>query len=114
LDPELSHVQHRIRSSPSGKSFALTISDSGKRFLLAEGTDMNYGARHLKRAIERLVVHPLSNLIATDQIKAGDWIEVDFDSVHNSLVFTARTGGLTPQSMSSQLREQSCTCVAAA
>ena len=45
----------------------------------AEGTDMKYGARHLKRAIERLLVHPMSNLIATDQVRGGDWIRVDFD-----------------------------------
>ena len=41
---------------------------------------MKYGARHLKRAIERNLVHPLSNLIATEQVRGGDLIRVDFDS----------------------------------
>ena len=41
---------------------------------------MKYGARHLKRAIERSLVHPLSNLIASDQIRGGDLIRVDYDS----------------------------------
>jgi hypothetical protein len=45
--------------------------------LLEEGTNLNYGARHLKRAIERLVVHPMSNLIATEQIVDGDAILID-------------------------------------
>src|SRR5207248_7867782 len=63
LDLELEQLQERILSS-RGKLFALTVSETGKRFLLEQGTDIQYGARHLKRAIERLVVHPLSNLIA--------------------------------------------------
>ena len=48
-----------------------------KEFLLREGTDLKYGARHLKRAIERHLVFPLSNLIATGQISQGDVIKVD-------------------------------------
>jgi ATP-dependent Clp protease ATP-binding subunit ClpB len=36
---------------------------------------LKYGARHLKRAIERLVVQPMSNLIATDQVRGGDWVK---------------------------------------
>ena len=48
---------------------------------------MKYGARHLKRAIERLLVQPMSNLIATDQVRGGDWIRIDFDADTNSLSF---------------------------
>jgi len=48
---------------------------------------MKYGARHLKRAIERNLVHPLSNLIATDQLRSGDLIRVGFDSLANRLTF---------------------------
>ena len=40
---------------------------------------MKYGARHLKRAIDRNLVHPLSNLIATGQVRGGDLIRVDYD-----------------------------------
>ena len=40
---------------------------------------MKYGARHLKRAIERSLVHPLSNLVASGQIHGGDLLRVDFD-----------------------------------
>jgi hypothetical protein len=45
----------------------------------------------LKRAIERLLVHPLSNLIATAQITTGDWIELDLDDEEQKLSF-ARVG----------------------
>jgi hypothetical protein len=48
---------------------------------------MKYGARHLKRAIDRGLVHPLSNLIATEQVRGGDLIRVDFDSALSRLTF---------------------------
>ena len=58
-----------------------------KEYLLREGTDLKYGARHLKRAIERHLVHPLSNLIATEQVRGGDLIRVDYDAAHCRLTF---------------------------
>src|SRR3569833_2261784 len=94
LDLELGQVQQRILGSPADKSFVFTVSESGKDFLLSEGTDLKYGARHLKRAIERLLVHPLSNLMATSQVIAGDWIQADFDEGRNSLSFTKEAEGL--------------------
>ena len=49
-----------------------------KSFLLHEGTDPRYGARHLKRAIERHLVFPLANLVATGQIHLGDFVRMKF------------------------------------
>ena len=114
LDIELAQVQQRILTSSSGKFFALTVSESGKRFLLEQGTDTRYGARHLKRAIERLVVHPLSNLISTNQVNTGDWIEADFDRMTDSLLFTRRTDGRAPKAVSHIIAEQSRISTAAA
>jgi ATP-dependent Clp protease ATP-binding subunit ClpB len=94
LDLELSQVQQRILASPSENSFVFTVSNPGKDFLLTEGTDVKYGARHLKRAIERLLVHPLSNLMATKQVSPGDWIQADFDEESRCLVFTKEAEGL--------------------
>src|SRR4029077_2695902 len=65
--------------------------EAGREFLLKEGTDQRYGARHLKRAIERNVVYPLANLLATDQVNLGDLVCIDWDKTHNSLTF-AREG----------------------
>jgi ATP-dependent Clp protease ATP-binding subunit ClpA len=84
---ELNQVQQRIFSSANGAPFVFAVSDPAKDFLLHEGTDLKYGARHLKRAIERNLVHPLSNLIATEQVRGGDLIRVDFDSSHSRLTF---------------------------
>lgn len=88
LNLELAQVQQRIYQSPAQKSFSFTVSDAGKEFLLSEGTDVKYGARHLKRAIERLLVQPISNLIATDQVGQNDWVMVDFDPDRHCLVFS--------------------------
>jgi ATP-dependent Clp protease ATP-binding subunit ClpB len=77
LDIELERVQERIMTSPHGKPFVFQCTQAAREFLLAEGTDAKYGARHLKRAIERYIVFPISNLLATDQIRLGDLITVD-------------------------------------
>jgi ATP-dependent Clp protease ATP-binding subunit ClpA len=105
LDLELGQVQQRILLSPSEKSFVFTVSDAGKQFLLTEGTDVKYGARHLKRAIERLLVHPLSNLMATNQVNASDWVQADFDPESRCLVFTKEAEGLEVQTMASMIGE---------
>jgi ATP-dependent Clp protease ATP-binding subunit ClpB len=94
LDIELNQVQQRIFNSPAERAFVFTMSDPSKDFLLAEGTDMKYGARHLKRAIERLLVQPMSNLIATEQVRGGDWVRVDFDKEAKQLRFAREAEGL--------------------
>jgi ATP-dependent Clp protease ATP-binding subunit ClpB len=99
LDIELNLVQQRIFNTSSDRAFVFTLSDSSKDFLLEEGTDMKYGARHLKRAIERLLVQPMSNLIATDQVRGGDWIRVDFDGSSRVLSFAKEAEGLPVQDM---------------
>ncbi len=99
LDIELNMVQQRIFNTATEKSFVFKATDAAKRYLLREGTDMKYGARHLKRAIERLLVQPMSNLIATDQVRGGDWIKVDFDEVHSCMSFVKEAEGLPVHAM---------------
>src|SRR5262249_15605627 len=91
LDIELSQLQNRIIISQSGRQFVMRCTDDAREFLLKEGTDVKYGARPLKRAIERYVVRPLSNLIATGQIALGDVIKVDFTSGGNKLLFSKQS-----------------------
>ncbi len=87
LTLELNIVQQRVFSSATGAPFVFSLTDSAKDYILREGTDLKYGARHLKRAIDRGLVHPLSNLIATEQIRGGDLIRVDFDPIECRLNF---------------------------
>lgn len=93
LDIELGSVQDRITES-AGTKFVFECSDAAKEFLLSEGIDLKYGARHLKRSIERFLVYPLSNLVATQQVETGDFVLVDFDKEKGSLVFTKHSGKL--------------------
>ncbi len=92
LDIELNAVQERITKG-SGEKFVFKCSDAAKEFLLDEGIDFKYGARHLKRAIERFLVFPLSNLVATGQVGLGDLLIVDYSPEIGKLVFSKEAGG---------------------
>jgi ATP-dependent Clp protease ATP-binding subunit ClpA len=107
LEIELEHVQQRIFDVSPQRAFAFTATDAAKKFLLQEGTDLKYGARHLKRAIERLVVQPLSNLIATSQVERGDWIRVDHDGSGPGMIFLKQAEGLPLHTMTALLEQSS-------
>ena len=87
LEIELDEVQERIERTLAGKRFLINVTDSARNFLLMEGTDVRYGARPLKRAIERLLVQPLSNLIVTGQIRQYDCIRVTHSASAPILTF---------------------------
>lgn len=93
LDIELRGVQDRITES-AGTKFIFECTDDAKEFLLSEGIDLKYGARHLKRAIERFLVYPLSNLVATQQVETGDLVTVSYDKDQEKLTFSKRSGGM--------------------
>ena len=87
LTIELNMVQQRIFTAAGAAPFVFSLTDEAKDYLLREGTDMKYGARHLKRAVDRNLVHPMSNLIATGQIRGGDLLRVDFNDTLQGLTF---------------------------
>ena len=87
VDIELEIVQQRIHAAAASKPFLVNVTDAAREFLLVEGTDFRYGARHLKRAIECLLVQPLSNLMASGQIRRGDCIRVSHQDGSDALVF---------------------------
>src|SRR5216683_3181169 len=108
LQIELAQVQQRILETANGQ-FLFRVTDAGREFILHEGTDQRYGARHLKRAIERHVVFPLANLLATGQVKAGDMLCIDWDPRVGGLVFwkedeASRSTVPHPQVVSAQTR----------
>lgn len=90
LDIELDLVQRRVLDTARGQ-FVFRLTRAAREFLLREGTEIKYGARHLKRAIERHVVYPLANLLSSGQILVGDVLSIDWDAVMQQLTF-ARTG----------------------
>jgi ATP-dependent Clp protease ATP-binding subunit ClpB len=92
LELELQAVQDRIMAS-AGTKFVFQCTDAAKEMLLKEGIDFKYGARHLKRAVERFIVFALSNLVATDQVGLGDLITIDLDQSTGKLIFSKHSGG---------------------
>src|SRR5436309_7837025 len=92
LNIELGQVQQRVLDTAKGQ-FLFRVTDTGRDFLLQEGTDQRYGARHLKRAIERHIVYPLANLLATEQVRLGDLIKIDWDGEHKQLTFVRESEG---------------------
>src|SRR3954471_20480631 len=96
LEIELGLVQQRILQATGNNQFVFSCTKKVKEFLLSEGTDAKYGARHLKRAIERFVVFPLANLVATGQVKLGDFIRLDIGA-DGKMTFTKEAeGALVP------------------
>jgi ATP-dependent Clp protease ATP-binding subunit ClpA len=94
LDIELKTVQQRIFNASPQRSFQFEVTTAAKALLLSEGTDARYGARHLKRAIERLLVQPICNLIATRQVCGGDCIRVDWEPTLDHLTFIRQANGV--------------------
>jgi ATP-dependent Clp protease ATP-binding subunit ClpB len=86
LDLELRSVQRRIDEG-AGERFYFPVTDPAKEFLLSEGIEYRYGARHLKRAVERFLVNPLASLSATGQVRLGDVVVVDINGETQKLTF---------------------------
>jgi ATP-dependent Clp protease ATP-binding subunit ClpB len=99
---ELEMVQQRIQTAAASGPFLVNVTDSAKEFLLMEGTDVRYGARHLKRAIERLLVQPLSNLMASGQIHRGDCIRVSHQEGSAAFLFGREREAMQAWSMASR------------
>jgi ATP-dependent Clp protease ATP-binding subunit ClpA len=82
LDIELRDFQRRVLlssvTSSTNLHFWLTVSPAARRKLLTDGYDKAYGARHLKRAIERWIERPLAQLSTSGQLKEGDEVVVDY------------------------------------
>ena len=97
VDLELASVEDRIHGAIGANGIELADADSAKAYMLQQGIDARYGARHLKRAIERLMVHPVSKLIATGQLQGNDRLLVEYDSTLARLVFMKEYQVTEPQ-----------------
>jgi ATP-dependent Clp protease ATP-binding subunit ClpB len=86
LEIELGMVQQRVLETAKGR-FLFRVTPAARGFLLKEGTDLKYGARHLKRSIERHLVYPLASLLASDQVAIGDVLCIHWDGENGKLVF---------------------------
>ena len=88
LDILIAQVHHR--SLMCSEPFLLEITMEAKKCLVEAGTDIQYGARPLKRVVEKEIVTPISHYICSDQIRKGDLITVDVTA--DEFVFRKETG----------------------
>jgi ATP-dependent Clp protease ATP-binding subunit ClpB len=86
LDIELAAVQKQVIDA-GPVPFMFRVMPQARAFLLREGTDLRYGARHLKRAISRHMVYPMANLLASGQVELGDMLCIDWDGAGERLIF---------------------------
>jgi ATP-dependent Clp protease ATP-binding subunit ClpA len=98
IEIELRRLQERILNS-KGAAFIFRLTEAAADQLLAEGTDARYGARHLRRAIDRLLVQPISNLLATEQVRNGDCIMIDSEGASREMVFMRQAEALSAVAM---------------
>jgi ATP-dependent Clp protease ATP-binding subunit ClpA len=103
VDIELGMVQQRVLAT-GRQQFLFRVTPPAKRFLLQEGTDIKYGARHLKRAIEKFVVCPLANLRVTDQVRFGDVLVIDWDGRTSHLSFEKEEAAAVAPAMAKSVR----------
>jgi ATP-dependent Clp protease ATP-binding subunit ClpC len=89
LDILLTQIHHR--SLRCSEPFLLEVTPEAKTWLVKAGTDRQYGARPLRRLVEKELVTRISHLICSDQIRKGDLITVDVDA--DGLVFGKESGG---------------------
>jgi ATP-dependent Clp protease ATP-binding subunit ClpC len=82
IDIELEHLISRIK----GLGYELNLSDKAKDYIADKGFDKEYGARPLKRAIQKYVEDALAEEIINSKLSQGDTINMDLDSKTNELI----------------------------
>jgi ATP-dependent Clp protease ATP-binding subunit ClpB len=85
VDLLLADLQRRLAS----QDITLELTPAARRLIAREGTDPAYGARPLKRTIQRLVENPFARALLQGQFKPGDRVVADADPVGGTLVFSA-------------------------
>jgi ATP-dependent Clp protease ATP-binding subunit ClpC len=85
IDLELASLFGRV----NGLGFVIKITDAAKDFIVEKGYDVNYGARPLKRAIQKYLEDPMAEEIIKSSLSEGDEIEVDYNKEKDEIVVSA-------------------------
>jgi ATP-dependent Clp protease ATP-binding subunit ClpB len=78
----------RLRDRLADRRITLVLSDAAKRHIVKVGYDPHYGARPLKRTIQKELETPLGRKILSGEINDGDTVDVNFDENRAELTFT--------------------------
>lgn len=77
----------RVKALLEARGLKLELTEAAKDLVLGEGYDPNYGARPLRRTIQRLIQDPLSLKLLSGEFLAGDTVVADADSKTHTLLF---------------------------
>ncbi len=86
LNLQIDNIQHHIDLRLGARAFELEITPKLRRFLLDKGTSIEYGARELKRTIQRFVLQPLAGVINKGQIPPGALVDMDLKNGEKILI----------------------------
>ncbi len=84
VDIQINYLKERLKD----KKIDIILTDSAKEFLAERGFDPSYGARPLKRTIQKYIENPLAKKILQEEVKEGETVEVDYDPIKKEMVFT--------------------------
>ena len=101
IDIELEHLYKRV----TDMGYKLQLSTDAKDFISDKGFDANFGARPLKRAIQKYVEDVLAEEIIKGELQEGDQIDLTFDEATNSLKANV-TKGTPPASTKSRKKKE--------
>jgi ATP-dependent Clp protease ATP-binding subunit ClpC len=93
IDIELGKLLHRI----SDLGYTLNLSDAAKDYIADKGFDKKYGARPLKRAIQKYIEDALAEEIVNSKLSEGDTITMDFDDDKKELTIKIKKGKKKPE-----------------
>jgi len=79
----------RLLDRLADRHITLELSDRAKTHLVETGYDPSYGARPLKRAIQREIENPLGRMLLEGKVRDGQTVVVDYDSARGQLTFKA-------------------------
>ena len=83
----------RIRDRLIDRKITLTLTDAAKTHLVTTGYDPVYGARPLKRTLQRYIETTLAKKMLGGEVRDGDTVRVDYDLAHDALTFTPTATG---------------------
>ena len=96
LDEQIRELQEHIDRRLGDQAFQVEVPPRTRRFLLEKGTSEEFGARELKRTLQRLLIQPLAAMMANGEISRGGCLRVELSARRNKLVMREVEGTLSP------------------
>jgi ATP-dependent Clp protease ATP-binding subunit ClpA len=88
LDSQIRELQDHIERRLGAETFRLEVSSRARKFLLQRGTSEEYGARELRRCIQRLLIHPLAAMVVAGEVNPGAVMRADVDARRQRIVLS--------------------------